>query len=82
MPKLLLFDELKDSGVPFTRRHIDKLERVNKFPRRIAISAHRVAWIESEIVDWVAKQIATRTTTIGRLGSGDRIKARNAGLVE
>jgi prophage regulatory protein len=59
--KLLTFNELKGvKGIPFTRRHIDRLEDKGDFPVRVAIGQHRVAWVESEIDAHIAERLAAR----------------------
>ena len=59
--KLLTFNELKSvKGIPFTRRHIDRLEDNGEFPVRVAIGQHRVAWVESEIDAHIAERLAAR----------------------
>lgn len=44
MPKLLLFPELKDHGVRYGRRQIDRPEKRGKFPKRVPIGDSRVGW--------------------------------------
>jgi len=59
--KLLTFHELQSvKGIPFTRRHIDRLEDNGDFPVRVAIRQHRVAWVESEIDAHLAERLAAR----------------------
>jgi predicted DNA-binding transcriptional regulator AlpA len=69
MPKLLLFPELKDHGVRYGRRQIDRLEAAGDFPKRVAIGVGRVGWVETEIVAHVDALIAGRSTAMGTLGS-------------
>lgn len=45
--------------VPLSDRHILDLEKEGKFPTRIVLSARSVAWVESEIDDWIAKRRAS-----------------------
>ena len=43
---------------------IARLEKAGKFPNRIRLTDHprgRCAWLESEIMAWVAKRIALRS---------------------
>lgn len=43
---------------------ISRKEAEGKFPKRIRLSEHpngRVAWIESEVEDWIASRVAKRT---------------------
>jgi predicted DNA-binding transcriptional regulator AlpA len=59
--KLLRFAELKSvKGIPFTRRHIARLEDDGDFPVRVKIGQHCIGWVESEIDAHVAELIAAR----------------------
>ena len=69
MPKLLVFPELKDHGVRYGRRQIDRLEAAGKFPKRVPIGDSRVGWVETEIDAHIAAQVARRSTIVGTLGS-------------
>ena len=45
--------------VPFSRMHIDRLEKAGEFPRRIHIGQAQVVWKMSEILAWIeAKRMA------------------------
>lgn len=44
------------SKVPFSRAHIYRLEAKGAFPRRIRIGDARVAWIESEVENWIQQK--------------------------
>jgi prophage regulatory protein len=69
MPKLLLFPELKEHGVLLGRRQVDRLEAQGKFPKRVPISERRVGWVEAEVDAYIKKQISSRSTALGTLGS-------------
>jgi prophage regulatory protein len=69
-PRLVAFAELKERGVLLGRRQVDRLEAMNKFPKRVPLSEARVAWVTEEIDQWVAERIAARSTDIGMLGAG------------
>jgi predicted DNA-binding transcriptional regulator AlpA len=59
--KLLRFDELKSvKGIPFTRRHIARLEDNGDFPVRVKIGQHCVGWVDSEIDAHLAELMAAR----------------------
>jgi predicted DNA-binding transcriptional regulator AlpA len=48
--RLLTFPDLKPlKGIPYTRQHIDRLERAGQWPQRVQVGPNRVAWWESEI---------------------------------
>lgn len=46
--------------VPYTPQHILRLEKRGLFPRRIQVGPNRVAWLLSEIEEWVAERILKR----------------------
>jgi prophage regulatory protein len=46
---MLSFKELAAHGIPYSRQHIDTLEKAGKFPKRVKIGPKCVRWIESEI---------------------------------
>jgi prophage regulatory protein len=58
--RLVRFHELRDHGILLSRRHVNRLESEGKFPRRVQISAKRVAWVEAEIDAYIADMIAKR----------------------
>ena len=45
---------------PFSQAHLWRLEQAGKFPRRAHLGSNRVAWVESEIEDWIAECLARR----------------------
>jgi prophage regulatory protein len=65
--RLLTFAQLKDEkGIPYVRRHIRDLVAAGKFPRPIELSVARIAWVESEVDDWLAAKLAARNCTDGQ----------------
>jgi prophage regulatory protein len=44
--------------VPYSKMHIDRLEKAGEFPRRIRLGAGRVVWKQSEILAWVESKRA------------------------
>jgi prophage regulatory protein len=58
--QLLTFANLKELGISFSREHLWRLERAGRFPRRIYLSPQKIAWFESEIVEWLADRSAER----------------------
>jgi prophage regulatory protein len=51
---------LEERGFSHSPVHQLRLEAEGKFPRRIYLSPARVAWIESEIDDHIARCLAAR----------------------
>lgn len=58
--RLIRYDELQERGISFTRQWIKHLEREGKFPRRVPLGPNRVAWVESEIDEYLEQMIARR----------------------
>jgi prophage regulatory protein len=64
VPEVLVpYDALKAKGITFSKMHIWRLEKADKFPMHVQVSAQRIAWVESEIDQWIAARIAARPTT-------------------
>jgi predicted DNA-binding transcriptional regulator AlpA len=51
---LVVYDELVQFGIQFSRKHILDLMRASKFPAARQISQNRVGWLRSEIEAHVA----------------------------
>jgi prophage regulatory protein len=58
--KFVPFEGLKDYGITASKVTIWRLERLRKFPKRVQVSPGRIAWVESEVQQWVADRIADR----------------------
>lgn len=43
-----------------SRRTIDRLEKIGKFPRRVRIGYRTVRWVRSEVEQWKQEQIEAR----------------------
>ena len=41
-------------------QHLTRLEKLGKFPQRIQLTQNRVAWLESEVDDWIRERLAQR----------------------
>jgi prophage regulatory protein len=59
--KLLGINELTAAkGVPFSRPHLYRLIAARKFPKPVRLGENRVAFIESEIDEWLEARIRER----------------------
>jgi len=54
------YDDLRKRGINYSKPHLWRLERDEKFPKRVKLSAGRIAWVAEEIDDWLAQKIAAR----------------------
>ena len=53
---LMLSPEL-DILIPYSRAHLYRLEEQGDFPRRRRIGANRIAWVRSEIEQWLSQKM-------------------------
>jgi prophage regulatory protein len=59
--RLLSYDELRsEKGIRWTRVHLARLTRLNKFPKPVKPGEQTVAWIEGEIDQWLEDRAAER----------------------
>ena len=57
--------ELKSLGIPYSFQHIARLEKAGQFPKRIQLGQCRVAWVYSEVCEWITARIAKREPASG-----------------
>ena len=58
-PRLIGKDELLER-VPYSPQHLLRLENQGRFPKRIHLGPNRVAWVESEIAEWIRSRMRAR----------------------
>ena len=58
-PKILFKREIS-AITRLSHNALWRMEQKNMFPRRIKIGQQRVAWIESEVREWLAARMAER----------------------
>ena len=59
--RLLSYDELRPlKGIRYSKVHLWRSEREQKFPKRVPLGESRHGWIESEIDDWLLERAASR----------------------
>jgi prophage regulatory protein len=59
--KLIDFKQLRPTkGITYCRDHLRRKWKSGEFPKPIAISLSRIAWIESEIDQWLEEKTAAR----------------------
>lgn len=56
LPRIITKKELR-LIVPYTPQHILRLEKQNRFPRRIRIGERRVGWLLSDIEAWLKMRV-------------------------
>ncbi len=58
--RLLTYQDLVAKGIKYRRQHLARLMAADKFPQKINVGEHRIAWLESEIDGWLEAKIAAR----------------------
>jgi len=59
--RVLRYTELAPvKGIPFTIQHLGRLERRERFPRRVKIGLRLVGWFEDELDAYLEAQAAKR----------------------
>ena len=56
----LRYEDLKSLGIPFSRVHIDRLQKAGHFPKKIKLGPNTAAYLEAEITAWIAARVAAR----------------------
>nr|WP_281855928.1 AlpA family phage regulatory protein [Litoreibacter halocynthiae] len=46
--------------VLYSSQHIARLEKAEKFPKRIQLGPNRVGWVEDEVLDWLQLRLESR----------------------
>jgi prophage regulatory protein len=60
--RIVRFPELKSAyGIPYTRMHIDRLEKAKQFPMRVRLGPGCVGWVADEVANWIAERVARRS---------------------
>lgn len=55
IPRIITRKELRRL-VPYTPQHIWRLERLQKFPKRVPIGKRRVGWWLHEVMAWLKER--------------------------
>jgi prophage regulatory protein len=58
--RLLSTSDLKEKGVPFGETQRRRLISLGLFPKPVQIGLRKIAWVESEIDEWIRQRIANR----------------------
>lgn len=61
--RMLDLSDLREKGIKFSRQHIHRLVKANKFPAPVKIGDNRNAWVETEIEAYLTARVAKRDAT-------------------
>ncbi len=59
-PKQLIDKRELTRLVKYSPQHIARLEKAGQFPKRIRLGQNRVAWLLSEIEEWIEERLQRR----------------------
>lgn len=60
MSKVLDYEALQERGIRYSRPHLWRLWKDNKFPKPFKLGAGRNVWLESEIDSWLKQRVDQR----------------------
>jgi prophage regulatory protein len=60
---LVTWQDLRSRGITFSQPTIYRKIKDGSFPRPLKIGANRIAWLESEISDWIEAIAAARNSS-------------------
>jgi len=58
--RLIPYEALKAKCITYSKPHLWRLEKANKFPKRVPIGAGRYGYVEDEIDAYITQKIAER----------------------
>jgi prophage regulatory protein len=58
--RLIPYEALKAKCILYSKPHLWRLEKADKFPKRVPIGAGRYGYVEEEIDAYIAQKIAER----------------------
>jgi prophage regulatory protein len=58
--RLIPYEALKAKCIAYSKPHLWRLEKANKFPKRVPVGAGRYGYVEEEIDAYIARKIAER----------------------
>lgn len=61
-PKQLIDKKELTKLVKYSPQHIARLEAAGRFPKRLRLGQNRVAWLLSEVEEWIDKRLEQRAT--------------------
>jgi len=59
-PKQLIDKKELVKLVKYSPQHIARLEKAGQFPSRLRLGQNRVAWLLSEVEDWIDQSLCER----------------------
>jgi predicted DNA-binding transcriptional regulator AlpA len=75
--KFVTFKQFPEVGIPrYTRPHVNRMVEAGLFPPPVQLSAHRIAWIDSELEEWKATRPLARVPGVKGAAPQTKVHAR------
>ena len=59
--KVLRYPQLRsEKGIGYSRTHVDRLEKDGRFPKRVSLGPRSIAWVETEVDEWLIGKVEAR----------------------
>src|SRR5450755_1404516 len=71
---LIPYEALKAKCITYSKPHLWRLEKANKFPKRVPIGAGRYGYVEEEIDGYIAQKIAERDARSRMSGVAEKLR--------
>jgi predicted DNA-binding transcriptional regulator AlpA len=71
-PKFYRYSQLANAGIPWSRKHVNHLEKNGRFPQRVWLGENTCAWPCDEIDDYVEARIRERRFEVRMAGRKGR----------
>jgi len=78
MRAVFRYEDLKDIGIPWTRKTVYAKIRAGQFPPPIYLGGSTTAWVAAEIHDWIKGRIADRDNPPAKTLANRSLAARAA----
>ena len=58
--KFVRYQDLKALGIPFSRVHVDRLQKAGQFPKKIKLGLNTAVYSQTEVEQYLASRLAAR----------------------
>jgi predicted DNA-binding transcriptional regulator AlpA len=59
---IIIFEQLPVYGIHYCKTSLWRMEKTDRFPKRVHLSAYKIGWRKSEIKAWLDARDAERAT--------------------
>ena len=62
---IIIYDRLPDFGIHYAKTSLWRMEKAERFPKRVKLSPYKIGWRKSEIRAWLDARDAERKQRTG-----------------